>query len=483
MTLWNQLSTYLPIINIVFAVPIIFLERRNAAVTWAWLMVLFFIPFFGFILYLLFGQNLSRRKIYRIKKLQRLLIENSVEHQKVSIKSGEAEYNDPAMQDYSDMMYMNLVKSQAIYSQNNEVEVFVDGKTKFSALFRDMEAATDHIHIIYYIIQNDDLGRKLTRALEQKAREGVEVRLMYDAIGSLSLPKHFFDDLKAAGGQVAAFFPSKIPYFNLRLNYRNHRKIAIFDGITGYIGGFNVGNEYLGKDEYFGFWRDTHLRVQGGAVHQLQTLFLMDWNLATPGMNSLESRYFPAVDVDSEGTTGMQIVSSGPHSETEQIKNAYIKMIHSAKKSIYLQTPYFIPDESLITALNIAAASGVDVKIMLPSQPDHKLVYWASFSYLGELLNAGVRCFLYEKGFLHAKTMVVDGKIASVGTANIDIRSFKLNFEVNALVYDTEIAGNLKAIFEEDMTHSVELSAEAYGNRSHGAKIKESFVRLLSPIL
>ncbi|MFD2615351.1 cardiolipin synthase [Paenibacillus gansuensis] len=475
-----DLISLLPLINIVFAGAIIFLERRNAAVTWAWLMVMFFLPYIGFILYLLLGQNLSRRKIYRIKKKQRMLIQSHVQHQKEELKHGEMKFHDPAMTEYRDMMYMNLVSSQSIFSQDNEIELFTEGNQKFDALFKDIAEAQDHIHLIYYIVHNDHLGQRLVQELEKKARAGVQVRLLYDAIGSNRTPKSLFDSLIAAGGEVGVFFPSKIPYFNLRLNYRNHRKMAVFDGKIGYIGGFNVGDEYLGLNKHFGFWRDTHLRVQGGAVGQMQALFLLDWSLAT-GLNVFDGDCFPKLE--GTGKTGMQIVSSGPHSEMQQIKNSYIKMIHSAKKSIYLQTPYFIPDESLITALTIAAASGVEVKIMLPSQPDHKLVYLASFSYLGELLEAGVRCFLYEKGFLHAKTMVVDGKVASVGTANIDIRSFKLNFEVNAVLYDTASASRLKRVFEVDMLHSHELTVDAYRKRSYLAKFKESCVRLLSPIL
>lgn len=269
---------------------------------------------------------------------------------------------------------------------------------------------------------------------------------------------------------------------NLKINYRNHRKLVIVDGQVGYIGGFNIGDEYLGLNEHFGEWRDTHLRVRGNAVLQMQAQFLMDWNLAASGRIELNELYFPIMS-DDTGTIGMQLVASGPDTQYQQIKNGYIKMIYSARKTISLQTPYFVPDESLMTALKIAALSGVDVRIMLPSKPDHFFVYWATHSYLGELLAGGVKCYMYEKGFLHAKTLVIDGKVASVGTANVDIRSFKLNFEMNAFIYDTQTSAKLQRIFEDDVKHCTQLTEQVYANRPIINRLKESISRLLSPIL
>lgn len=310
----------------------------------------------------------------------------------------------------------------------------------------------------------------------------MEVRFLYDHVGSRALPKRFFQELTEAGGHVAAFFPSRIPLLNLRLNYRNHRKLAIIDGHYGYIGGFNIGDEYLGKSKRFGPWRDTHLKLEGSAVQQIQVQFILDWNLASTAQLPLELDYF-RVSSECEGSVGMQIVSSGPDSVLEQIKNSYLKMIYAAKESIYLQTPYFIPDDSLLTALKLASISGVNVKVMIPNKPDHKLVYWASSFYLGELLESGVQVYLYNSGFIHAKTIVVDGKLASVGTANIDIRSFRLNFEMNAFIYDTATSTRLQRIFERDMRSSTELTRDTYHNRSLLLKFKESLARLLSPIL
>jgi cardiolipin synthase len=253
------------------------------------------------------------------------------------------------------------------------------------------------------------------------------------------------------------------------------------DGKIGYIGGFNIGDEYLGLVKKFGYWRDTHLKIKGKAVYAMQTRFILDWNQASDEEIHYEQRFFP--EVQYMGDTDVQIVSSGPDSEWEQIKNGYLKMINSAKRYIYMQTPYFIPDDSVIDALKIACLSGVDVRIMIPNKPDHMFVYWATFSNIGMLLKSGAKVYIYENGFIHAKMLVVDGKIATVGTANIDVRSFRLNFEVNAFLYNQILAQKLEDIFIDDMLHSRELTFEAYRERPLNIRFKESISRLLSPIL
>ncbi|NIK79470.1 cardiolipin synthase [Paenibacillus castaneae] len=482
MAIMQNAYALITLLNIFLAITVIFLERRNASTTWAWLMVLFFIPVIGFILYLVLGQKVRRRKLYKLLGDSQRIIEHTVERQMRQVRDSELIFHDPSTRDYQDMIYMNLKTGYAVYTSNNSVEIFVDGNEKFDSLIADIEAAEHHIHLVYYIVRDDVLGRRLMKALAEKAAQGVEVKFLYDHIGSSRLPSRYFRPLREAGGKEAAFFPSRIPYLNLKINYRNHRKLVIIDGKIGYIGGFNIGDEYLGLDKHFGEWRDTHLKVRGNAVLQMQAQFLMDWNLAASGKILLNEMYFPIIS-DDVGKIGMQLVASGPDTEYQQIKNSYIKMIYAAKETICMQTPYFIPDESLMTALKIAALSGVDVRIMLPSKPDHFFVYWATHSYLGELLSGGVKCYLYERGFLHAKTLVIDGKVASVGTANLDIRSFKLNFEMNAFVYDTQTAAKLQHIFEMDTADSRQLTSEIYNARPLIDRIKESVSRLLSPIL
>ncbi|GEN32183.1 cardiolipin synthase [Cerasibacillus quisquiliarum] len=480
MELLPLLIALIFIINIGLAISVIFLERKDAPAAWAWLMVLFFIPIVGFFLYLIFGKPLRGARIFKWDKKSRLGVEKAVREQMKALERDEFDFRQKELMEYKDLFYLHLRNDESIFTQNNQVDIFTDGQDKFSALINDMEQATDHIHLLYYILRHDELGQRIAKVLIEKAKAGVEVRVLYDDMGSRLLRPKYVRRLREAGVYVDSFFPPSIPKINFKINYRNHRKLVIIDGKIGYIGGFNIGDEYLGKSKKFGYWRDTHLRIEGDAVRNLQTRFILDWNQASQNRISYEKRFY---DATPKGNTGIQIVSSGPDSEWEQIKNGYIKMIMSAKEYIYLQTPYYIPDESLRDALQIAALSGVDVKIMIPNKPDHPFVYWATFSHIGDLLKAGAETYIYQKGFMHAKTIVVDGKIASVGTANIDVRSFRLNFEVNAFIYDIDIARQLADIFEKDMTDSTQMSKSLYDKRSLGIRFKESISRLLSPIL
>ncbi|WP_205091541.1 cardiolipin synthase [Thalassobacillus pellis] len=466
--------------NVILALAIIFLERRDASATWAWLMVLLFIPIAGFILYLIFGRRLSNKEIFTWDKKSRLGLLTAVQEQLRSIEDGSLKLQHPNLEEFEDLFYMHLKNNDALLTQDNAVEVFTDGEKKFHALLEDIHNAEDHIHLLYYIIRDDQLGQRMAEALIKKIEEGVQVRILYDDMGSRTLGKDFVKRIERAGGELEAFFPPLIPKLNLKINYRNHRKLAIIDGKIGYIGGFNIGDEYLGFNKRFGYWRDTHLRVEGGAVRNMQTRFILDWNHASRSDIYYDKRYYQS---EPKGDVAMQIVSSGPDSEWEQIKHGYIKMILSAKKSVYIQTPYFIPDDSLLDAVRIASLSGVDVRVMIPKMPDHPFVYWATYSNVGELLKAGATIYIYQKGFLHAKTIVVDEKIASVGTANIDVRSFRLNFEVNAFLYQQGLAQHLSERFYEDIVDSTQLTLKLYRSRSKWIRFKESISRLLSPIL
>ncbi|KON90227.1 phospholipase D [Sporosarcina globispora] len=482
MDINSMMLTVFLVLNIILAIFVIFLERRDAGATWAWLMVLFFIPLLGFFMYLFFGQNLTRRKMFQWEDRKKIGIDELLSNQIRGIREKDFHFRNEIIENSKDLIYMHLINNDAVLTQDNGVTIFTDGKEKFNSLIEDIKQATDHIHLQYYIFKRDNLGRSLINLLTEKAREGVKVRLLYDELGSRSLHKKAFKELIAAGGEIEAFFPSRLHFINLRINYRNHRKIAIIDGKIGYVGGFNVGDEYLGLNPKFGYWRDTHLRIKGSAVHSLQTRFILDWNHASHRHDIYYApKYFPLAE--SLDSVGMQIVTSGPDSEWEQIKNGYIKMISSARKSIYIQTPYFIPDASLLDALKIAALSGVEVNIMIPNKPDHMFVYWATYSYIGEMLKANANIYIYDNGFIHAKTLIVDEKVSSVGTANIDVRSFRLNFEVNAFIYDEEVSKELTESFKNDVKLSAVLTAEDYRNRALKIKLKESISRLLSPIL
>ncbi|MEQ2529354.1 cardiolipin synthase [Robertmurraya yapensis] len=470
------------ILNMFLATIVIFLERKDAGATWAWILVLFFVPGVGFLTYLLFGQSLSRKKLFQWDEQKKVGIAQQISGQLFDIGTGRFAYRNDVERNHQDLIYMHLRNNDAVLTQDNHVDIFTDGNEKFKSLFTDIRNATDHIHLQYYILKRDQIGKKLLAALIEKAKEGVKVRVLYDDLGSRRMTKRFFKELRLAGGEVEAFFPSWFPLMNLRMNFRNHRKLAIIDGKIGYVGGFNVGDEYLGMNPRFGYWRDTHLRIIGSAVQSIQTRFILDWNQASHRYNiHYSSSLFPITD--SDGDVGIQVVTSGPDSEWEQIKNGYIKMITSAKKSIWIQTPYFIPDTSLLDALRIAALSGVDVRIMVPNKPDHMFVYWATYSYIGEMLKAGAKVYIYDNGFIHAKTITVDDEISSVGTANIDYRSFRLNFEVNAFIYDKNISHQLTKSFLDDMQLSWEMTEDIYQKRSIIIRFKESVSRLLSPIL
>jgi cardiolipin synthase A/B len=478
----NYFATGIFLINCLFAITVIFLERKNASSAWAWLLILYFLPLIGFILYLSLGRQLSKKHLFRWDGKKHIGIDKLITYQQDAIQNETFEYRDPSVANYNHLVYLNLVSSNAVLTQDNHVDIFTDGTDKFEALLHDITHAKEHIHIQYYIFKLDNLGQRIYQALLERAKHGVKVRILYDEMGSRGVKKRHFKELIALGGEVEVFFPSILPLINPRLNFRNHRKIVVIDGRIGYIGGFNVGDEYLGLNTKFGYWRDTHLRIAGSAVHPLQTRFLLDWNQASQKHRvHYSERYFPAIPL--KGTSTLQIVSSGPDNEWSNIKNGYIKLITQAKKHVYIQSPYFIPDESFFDAVKIAALSGIDVRIMIPNKPDHMFVYWATYSYVGLLLEAGAKIYIYNEGFIHAKTIIVDEEVASVGTANIDNRSFSLNFEVNAFIYDQHVSKQLADIFEADMKKSYQLTKDMYASRSLYIKFKEAVSRLLAPIL
>ena len=475
-------GTLLFIIDVVMVFVIIFLERKTPAATAAWIMIMLLVPIVGIVLYVIFSQNIARKKIFKLSREEEEYISSALKNQMDDMSSGRFDFSEGSTGElWEDMITLNATYAKAYYTQDNDVDVYTDGTYMFSHLLDDIKKAKSSVNVMYFIIKNDLVGRRLIDALTEKAREGVQVRLLVDAMGSRSMNNYLLSDLINAGGKVAYFFPPRFKYINIKLNYRNHRKIVVLDNEIGYIGGFNIAKEYLGLKKKFGYWRDTHLRVTGSSVQDMNARFLMDWRFASGEKLPLEEVY--SAPFGAKGGTGMQIVSSGPDSNREEVKRAYMKMITSAQKSLCLQTPYFIPDASIQESLKMAALSGVDVKVMIPCMPDHVMVYWATYWYVGDLLRSGARVFIYDNGFLHAKTLVADGQVASVGSANFDRRSFSLNFEANAFIYDAKVAGKLEDRFAEDITFSHELTLEDYEKRSGWIKFKETMARLLSDIL
>lgn len=347
------------------------------------------------------------------------------------------------------------------------------------ALMRDISRARHHIHLEFYIFEDDAVGRLVRDLLVDKARQGVEVRLLYDDVGSWDVPNGFYDRMRSEGIEVRGFLKVRFPLFTSKVNYRNHRKVAVIDGRTGFIGGMNIAERYL-KGLSFGAWRDTHLRIEGPAVYGLQSNFLLDWFFME---NSLltASKYYPASTL--AGTALVQTVTSEPVGEWRAIMQGLVLAITSAKRYFYIQTPYFMPNEPILSALQTAALAGVDVRLMIPARSDSRLTHLGSMSYLEDVLKAGVKVFFYEKGFLHSKMMVSDDMLSTVGSTNMDFRSFEHNFEINAFVYDEQTAWYVKERFLLDQRDSRPVRLKEWRERPFGEKFKESVVRLLSPLL
>ncbi len=325
--------------------------------------------------------------------------------------------------------------------------------------------------------------RSILEVLRQKVQEGVEVRILFDGMGGRFVRGRLWKELRGMGMQVAEFFPAIFGQLQLRVNYRNHRKIVVIDGKTGYVGGFNIAREYIGLDKKFGYWRDTHMRIKGSAVDALQVRFILDWNFAARNQTIAFEKYLAEPEVGPNSECPVQIVTSGPDSLEQSIRNTYLRLIHKAKRTIYIQTPYFIPDEAIMSALSIAVHSGVEVNIMIPCKPDHPFVYWATYSYVRELVLQGANCYMYMDGFLHAKGIVVDEMALCYGTANMDIRSFSLNFEVNAILYDEGKAREMTEYFHQDLKRSKQITKNMYLGRNLLVRFKEQVSRLLSPLL
>ena len=468
-------------LNILLAITIVFFERRDPRTIWTWLLALYFLPVLGFFLYLLLGQDMRKSKMFKNKELEDAL-QSAVVKQEQRAKSKQIFQNDEALSRYHDLVMYNLSAAKSVYTDDNEVEIYTDGKEYFAHLYEAISNAKKFVHIQSYIIKDDELWQGLESLLEKKAKEGVEVRVLYDSMGCRRMRKCDWDRIRAKGIEVGEFFPAFFKRLHLRINYRNHRKIIVIDGTTAYVGGFNIGREYLGFDKKFGYWRDTHLQIAGAAVISLHVRFILDWNYATK-QNLFENPKLIKVFQPGVGKDGVQIISSGPDTMNEEIRDNYQKLIGKARDHVYIQTPYLVPDEIIVNEIKMAAYSGIDVKIMIPCKPDHPLVYWATYSYVGELIDAGVKCYTYDNGFLHAKGVMSDGMVCSYGTANMDVRSYKLNFEVNATIYSPKITAKLEKIFEEDIRYCTEITPELYAKRSMIIRFKEQFSRMFSSLL
>ena len=478
--LQNDLLKVLYILTIVFMVILVIQQRGDPMKTIAWLMVVTFIPLLGIILYFYFGKNYRKEKIFSRKELTdseqiRLLAQYQPD------KVDATFWHDEAVAGKAHIMKMLYNSEKVLLTERNRVKILVNGKMTFEHIIAELEKAQKHIHLEYYIIDDDRIGNEIRRILIRKAEEGLEVRVIYDDVGCWSLSKEFIMSLTNAGVRVFPFMPVRFPYFTNKINYRNHRKIIVIDGKVGFVGGMNIADRYISGSEELGPWRDTHLKIEGEAVYSLQSVFLLDWYFVSKRNIHDQDQYFPPVEITSQHL--MQIVASGPDSDWASIMQTFFTAIATAKSYIYISTPYFLPNESILTALRTAALSGVDVRMLLPEQSDSKLISWSSSSYIGQLLDAGIKVYLYRKGFTHSKSMIVDDVFCSVGTANMDIRSFDQNFEINALIYDQRLTVAMRNIFMNDIKDLRYININDWDERSRWIIFGESIARLFSPLL
>lgn len=480
--IWDMIMQNITFLNLLFCIAIVFFERKSPKSVWAWLLLLYFVPVVGFVFYLLLGADMKKRKMFRIKEVEDHINE-AIRQQEHQLKSLNLEELDSNISNYADLVMYNLKTSGAVITGDNDVEILTDGNKKFDQLIEDIKNAKQFIHIQYYIIKNDVLFERIHQELVKKVAEGVEVRILFDSMGCRTVSHSYWKQLNEEGIKTAEFFPAFFKRLQLRINYRNHRKIVVIDNKIGYVGGFNIGKEYIGLDEKFGYWRDTHLRIQGSGIVSLHFRFLLDWNYAAKENLFGNRKYFERLYPGKKDNCLMQIISSGPDTTRQLIHDNYLRLIHKAKERIYIQSPYFIPDESVMDALMIAVQSGVEVNIMIPCKPDHPFVYWATYSYIGDLVMAGANCYTYDNGFLHAKGIVVDGKVFCYGTANMDIRSFALNFEVNAVVYNEAKAREMEESFLGDIKMCTKITKNMYAGRKLSIRLKEQMCRLMSPVL
>lgn len=460
-------------------------DTRSAAKALAYILFIILVPIGGMVFYFSFGVNYRKRKMYSKKIVEDEKLSEEIA-ERLHTYSQQIEAAGNLTDGHRNLSRFIFNTSDSPLTADNEAELLLNGEEKFPALLQALKSAKSHIHVEYYIYKDDATGGEIADVLVQKAREGVEVRFMYDDFGSRGLSKPFIKRPEEAGAQTAPFY--KVTRYALanRLNYRNHRKIIVIDGKTSFVGGINITDKYRNDTKAPDglYWRDMHLMLKGAATLYLQYLFLCDWNFCSKNKLVFGETYFPAQQIsDAPGGDLVQIAPSGPDSVLPVIFYSLLQAISLAKKSIWITSSYFIPGESLMNALIIAAQSGTEVKLLIPGVSDSKIVDAAARSYYTVLLQNGVRIFRYNKGFVHAKTMVVDDNLAVVGSANMDYRSFDLNFEVNAMLYGKTTAGKLKAAFTEDLKGAKEIDAAVWLNRPKHLRIWEKFVRLIAPLL
>lgn len=469
------------LITIIFVCLLIIFENRAPVKTLSWVLVIALVPFIGILIYIFFGQNYRKRKIFSSKGVVDSEYLNMAAIKQIESLDARLEHKSDKMKSGHHLMTLMLNNEKSVLTDNNSIRLLNNADETYSSMHEEIKKARHHIHLEVYRFDPDNTGNKFLDLLVEKVSEGVEVRLIFDDVGSWSFKRRNIEKMRAAGIQIFPFFPVRFPLLASKINYRNHRKILVVDGKMGFIGGMNIADKYIYGLPRLGQWRDTHLRIRGDAVAGMNRIFLIDWYFLS-GENLLsQKKYFP-VQESVEGDSWIQLASSGPDSDWASIMQVYFHAIATAREKVYLCTPYFSPNESILNALKTAALSGKDVRLIIPEKSDSLMANWNTRSYVSELLNAGIRIYFYMAGFNHSKYIVVDSVFSSVGSVNIDMRSFDMNFEITALIYDEEFAGRLEELFMNDLRNSKEVLADLWEGRKRSEKYKESLLRIFGSL-
>ncbi|ASK62265.1 cardiolipin synthase [Virgibacillus phasianinus] len=451
------------------------LENRSPYKTLLWIYAILFLPIIGYLFFIYSGQLQVRGHLFQKKR------EDNYKYLKQNTKNIPSDCWHQLGNHEQFISHVIEKETHFPASCFSETSVLKDGQETFPAIKESLMQAKEYIHMEYYTFRDDEIGQDIINLLIEKSEQGLEVKVIYDAVGSMKMSGKMIRKMETAGVQMACFLPIKHGFFNQKINFRNHRKIIVVDGVTGFVGGLNIGDEYLSRDPSIGFWRDTHLMVKGEAVGSLHAVFFTDWSYLTN--QSLDPDQYPVTKSPSSDDGCVQVVASGPNANQGIMSELYFNMIASAEHSLWIATPYFVPNKDIRTALSLAVKKGVDVKLMVPEVGDGFLTQYATRSYFDELLDKGIEVHLYHKGFMHQKIMIVDGEFASIGTANVDFRSLNLNFEVNVFLFHSPSVTSLIENYKADIKHSRKVDPKTYYKRGLLIQSKESFARLFSPVL
>jgi cardiolipin synthase len=468
------------LLTILFVCLMIVFENRSPVKTLSWVLVVLLVPFLGIFFYIFFGQNYRKQKIFSKKNIFDLEQLTNYAAVQVNALPERMIVESEAIREKVHLMKLMLNNNKSALTEFNQIDLLIDGTDTFPAMLDAISEAKRYINMEFYRFESDDLGTMFCEALMKQAEKGIKVRIIYDDVGSWSLNNKIIDKMRANGIEIFPFMPVRFPWLTNKINFRNHRKILVVDGIKGFVGGLNIADKYLHGIKGIGKWRDTHLVIKGEAVATLNSVFMVDWYFVSDILLSDEPGHFNFEKVPDR--CWIQMASSGPDSDWANIMQVYFSAFATARKSIYISTPYFSPDESILNAMKTASLSGVDVQIILPDKSDSVVSYWNTRSYIDELMDAGIKIFLYNKGFNHSKYMMVDGVFSSVGSANVDMRSFDLNFEVAALIYDESFAARLMQVFRNDIADSIRIEPLEWAKRKRTDRYKESLSRILGPL-